>query len=178
MKQKLIAEVKKMAAIALYLSIFLGGLTAYKRMLLAEVGISYFEYGYALVESLVLAKVVLIGDFLRLGERFRNKPLFAVTLHKAFSFSLLALVFSFLEHFIIGLLKGKGIEADFYGIISHSKGELTARTIIMFAAFVPLFAIWEANRALGKGKLFEIFFKRRPAQSPASTAAPTPAPEG
>jgi len=52
-------------AISLYLSMFFGALLNYRRVALAEVDIRYTHCGYAIIEALVLAKVILIGEVLR-----------------------------------------------------------------------------------------------------------------
>jgi hypothetical protein len=36
----------------------------------------------------------------------------------------------------------------------------------MFINFIPLFAIWEAGRAMGGNRLFYLLFKRTPAIEP------------
>lgn len=162
MKEKLIEEAKKLAGIALYLAVLLGGFATYERLILEEHGISYFRYGYAVVESLVLAKIILVGDMLHLGKRFDDKPLIIPTLHKTFSFSILVLVFTVLEHALAGVVRGKDLAAVFQEIASKGRDSILAKIVVMFIAFIPMFAIRETGRVLGGGKLFDLFFKPRP----------------
>src|SRR4051794_7580150 len=81
-----------------YLVIFLGAFTWYRRLILAEYRITYLHYWVAVVESLILAKVILIGDALRLGRKFEHEPLIFPVLHKAVLFSLFVGLFAILEH--------------------------------------------------------------------------------
>jgi hypothetical protein len=166
MKPNLVREAKKMAAIFAYLVVILGGFATYTRLALHEHGISYVHYGCAVVESLVLAKVILIGDLMRLGERFRGGPLIIPTFHKTFSFSVLVLVFFVAEHLVGGLFDGKGLSRAFGEIISENAGEILAKVIVLFATFIPLFAIRELGRVVGEGKLLELFFRRRADAAP------------
>jgi len=46
---------------------------------LAEYQIAYLHYGVSVVEALVLAKVILIGEALRLGRGLEDKPLIVPT---------------------------------------------------------------------------------------------------
>jgi len=91
-------------------------------LVLAEYQITYVRYGLSVLEALVLAKVILIGDVLRLGRRFEDKPLIVPTLYKTVVFTLWVAAFSFLEHTIEGLLRaivgGAGTVDDVDGSLS------------------------------------------------------------
>src|SRR6476661_7442649 len=92
-----------------YLAVFFGAFAWYRRFVLAEYGISYLNYGAAIIEAMILAKVILIGDALGLGRGFQNKPLIYPTLNKAVVFSILVGVFAIIEHMVSGMLHGKGV---------------------------------------------------------------------
>jgi len=159
-KARLVAEGKDMLAIFVYLAILLSIFTTYRRLLLAEYGIDYLQYGYSLIEALVLAKIILIGRFLRLGEKFGNRPLIVPTLYKTLCFGLFVLAFSILEHVVLGLWHGNNLTTVFEEIMSEGLWEILTRVLVLVVALVPLFAAWEASRANGEGKLFELFFKQ------------------
>src|SRR5215831_11667436 len=61
LKQRAIEELRLFWIIALYLWVFLGSFTVYRRLVIAETGVAYLHYGIALIEALVIAKVILIG---------------------------------------------------------------------------------------------------------------------
>jgi hypothetical protein len=169
------AELKKTLGVSLYLALFLGAFTTYRRLLLAEYQISYFRYGYVLFEALVLAKVVVLGSVLRVGERFRHRPLIVPTLYKTLCFSILLLGFTVLEHLIAGWFHGKATSAILNEILDRSRWEILAQVLVKVLALLPLFAVWEISRVLGEVKLGELFFTRgtRPqGANPSSTAAP------
>jgi hypothetical protein len=46
--------------------------------------VSYFAYGSALLNALVIAKVIFIGEYARLGKRHETKPLLLSATYKAF----------------------------------------------------------------------------------------------
>lgn len=161
MKRRLLEETKKLGMLFAYFALFLGGFATYRRLILAEHGIGYFQYGYSLVEALVLAKIIMLGDLLRLGRRLNDRPLAFSTFYKTVLFSLLVLVFTIGEHVLLGLLKGKGPAEAFQEMLSKGRNEIIAQTVVMFAAFVPLFVVREIGRVMGEGKLFELFFRRR-----------------
>ena len=108
-KQKFVSELIEYWIVVVYLACFFGSFTWYRRFILAEYQISYGHYWVSVLEALVLAKVILIGNMVRLGRRFDDKPLMVPTLYKAVVFSLWVGVFSVLEHTIGGLLRGHGL---------------------------------------------------------------------
>ena len=159
-RTRLLAEMKKVAVVSVYLALFLCAVTTCRKLVLAEYRIGYFHYGYSLIEALVLAKVIVFGSVLGLGERFRDRPLIVPTLHKTLCFGVLVLAFSVLEHLIDGWLHGETTGAAVEAILRQGQWEMLTRVLVILA-FVPLFAVWETGRVLGEGKLFELFFKRR-----------------
>ncbi len=64
LRQRLREELKTYWIITLYLWLFLGLFTVYRRLVLAETGTPYLHYGLALVEAMIIAKVVLVGRML------------------------------------------------------------------------------------------------------------------
>ena len=160
MLQKFYAEMRKFALISLFLFLFFGAFATYRRLILSEYQIDYFQYGYSLIEALVLGKVIMLGDLFHLGDRFRGKPLIVPTLYRTLAFSLLVLAFSLLEHFVKGFIQGKDIAAILADIAAKGGADIAAKILVMFIAFIPMFAIWEIAQLFDEGKLFELFFER------------------
>ena len=160
-RTRLLAEMKTVAVVSVYLALFLCAVTTCRKLVLAEYRIGYFHYGYSLIEALVLAKVIVFGSVLGLGERFRDRPLIVPTLYKTLCFGVLVLAFSVLEHLIDGWWHGETAGAAVEAILRQGQWEMLTRVLLVILAFVPMFAVWETGRVLGEGKLFELFFKRR-----------------
>jgi hypothetical protein len=132
-------------------------------LILAEYDIRYLKYGVAIIEALVLAKVIWVGDLLGLGKRlFREKPLIFPTLYNSAVFGLFVGAFAVLEHTIGGLLKGKGWLGGLAELRAEGGYELLARCLITFCVFIPFFAIKELGRTFREeGKLGRMFFHDR-----------------
>ena len=159
-KQRLAHEMKEYLVIAAYLAAFFVSLTTYRKLVLAEYHVGYFAYGWALMEAMILAKVILIGQALHLGDRFRDRPLIVSTLWKSIVFGLLVAVFVVLEHVVTALLHHRPVASEFQ--FAGGQGyEMLARVQLMLVAFVPFFAFREISAFLGKGKLIELFFQGR-----------------
>lgn len=166
-KQKATHELKDFVLIALYLAFFFCALSTYGTLLLRKYDISYLNYAFALINALVIAKVILIGEMMHLGRRFEHKPLYQSVLYKSFVFGLLVFCFHLLEEFVKRL-----IHHEPAGTVLHNLnlGDIVARTIVIFGAFIPLFAVRELGRVMGEEKLHALFFKSGAEAGPALSA--------
>jgi hypothetical protein len=75
LKKRALEELKIYWIITLYLAVFLGSFTVYRRLILKEFGVAYLHYGFAFIEALIIAKVIPIGRAIGLGKRFECGPL-------------------------------------------------------------------------------------------------------
>jgi len=160
MWERFVVEMRKFALVAAFLFFFFGAFATYRRLILSEYDLDYFRYGYALIEALVLGKVILLGEIFHLGDRFQGKPLIIPTLYRTFSFSILVLVFAVVEHFVKGFIHRENIAAILADLAAKDGATIAARILVMFIAFIPMFAIWEIANLFGENQLFELFFER------------------
>lgn len=165
-REKAIEEFKLYWVIFAYLALMFGAFNTYRRLVLSESGISYAHYGAGLIEALVIAKVILIGQAFKLGKRFESRPLIVAVLVKSVLYGLLVGLFSVLERVIEGWVHGDAWPAIAQRLVENGPREILARTLTVIVSFIPFFALWEVGRLLGPGKLFEMFLHNRPA-SPA-----------
>ncbi len=147
--------------IFLYLAAFFIVLRTYTRLILDEYQINFAVYGLTLLKALALAKVILTGETLGLGRRFRESPLIVPTIWNTLVFSVFALAFELVEHFILGWIRGKGPAEVVAEILDKGWPHILASTLVIFVAFLPFFAFRALERVLGEGKLKELFFKPR-----------------
>jgi hypothetical protein len=159
-KQRLAHEFVQYWITVAYLVVFFGAFAWYRRFVLAEYQISYMHYGSAIIEALILAKVILVGDALGLNRGYENKPLIYPTLGKAVVFSIFVGIFAILEHMIEGLIHGTGIAGGLAALWSEGRDEIISRCLVTFFAFIPFFAFRELALVLGEGKLRRLFFRR------------------
>lgn len=159
LKEKAAEELKLFLLISAYLFLFFGAFLAYRRLISHELGASYLRYGFALIEALVIAKVILIGKAMGIGKRVLGRPLILSVLRSSLAYGALVAAFAVLEHVVEGLVHGKTLSASFAAFTSQGADEILGRTLIMFLAFLPLFAFWEVARLVGGQRLFSLFFR-------------------
>ncbi len=162
-KQKAEHELKDFAMISFYLGFFFCALVTYTMLLLKKYEISYLNYSFAIINALIIAKIILIGEWAHLGKRGEAKPLYQSVLYKSVVFAVLVFAFHFVEEFIKRL-----IHHDPFGTVWHNLhiDDLIGRSIVIFCAFVPLFAFRELGRVMGEDKLHALLFKAGVADAP------------
>jgi hypothetical protein len=156
MKQKAAHEAKELLILFLYLGFFFCALAAYSNLLLRDYIGSSLTYGFALINALVVAKVILIGDYMRLGKRAEHRSLFVAAIAKSVLFALFVLAFHFLEEVIKALVHGRDIASAFRDIPTD---QLLARSVIVFATFIPLFGFREFRRVMGEEEFSALLFR-------------------
>jgi hypothetical protein len=156
-KQKAKHEAQEFFMISAYLGMFFCAMALYTMVVLRNYNASSFTFTFAIVNALVMAKVILLGEVGHLGRRGEARPLYQSVLSKAFLFALLVLVFHFIEEFIKGVFHGEEPGSAFQMTDFHM---LVARSILIFFAFIPLFAFRELRRVLGEERLYAILKTR------------------
>ncbi len=160
-QQRLKHELESYLVTFAYLAFFFVAMTTYRRLVLDEYQVGAFQYGFALVKALVLAKIILIGEAVHLGRRFEDGPLLYSVLWKTLVFGLLAAIVGVIER-VVGALVHHHPVAEEFLLRGPQLYELLARTQLMFVSFLPFFAFREIGRVIGEGKLLELFLRRRP----------------
>jgi hypothetical protein len=161
LKEKIFHEMAEYWIIVGYLTLVFAAFTWYRRLVLAAHDITYTDYWVPVIEALILAKVVMIGDVLHLGRRLEDKPLIYSTLLKTVVFSVFVGAFTLVEHVIKSLWMGKGLTEGLIEFFGKGTHELLAGGLVTFVAFIPFFAFRELRRVFGEGKIWALFFRRR-----------------
>lgn len=162
LKDKVQHEFIEYAINVVYLTLVFAAFTEYRRLVLAAQNIEYGNYWFALIEALVLGKVIMIGGVFHLGRGLEDKPLVYPVLYKTAVFVVFVLLFKILEHAIRALWNGAG-PADALVEFFAAKGfhEVIANSLIVVVAFFPFFAMKELSRVYGGARMFALFFRRR-----------------
>jgi len=144
-----------------YLALVFATFTQYRRLILASHDITYTNYWVAVIEALILAKVIMIGSVFRLGRGLEGKPLIYPTLYKTVVFTLFVGLFALGEHAVKVLWQGEGLTAGLAHFFGRGPHELLANSLVVFVAFVPYFGVKELGRILGEDKIRALFFRTR-----------------
>ncbi len=160
LKETLIDEIKWYSIYAIFLAILFIAVLTSRRLILEQYSINTTHYSFAIIEALILAKIIRIGQIFGFGERFLNKPLIYPVIYKTIIFSSFVIIFQIIEHFIVGFIHKKEIITIYHELIAKGIFVILANIINMIFVFFFLFAFLEIGRILGHGKLIALFFRR------------------
>ena len=160
LKEKAAEEFRLFWMIAAYLAAFFVAFLTYRRLISREFGVNSFHYGYALIEAMIIAKVILIGKAMGLGKKDARRTVAFKVLRSSLVYGALVAAFAVLEHVIEGMVHGKTLVASLEAFRDTGIFEILGRGLVLFVAFIPFFAFWELGSLTGETKLFAYFFKK------------------
>ena len=67
------------------------------------------NFGFAIVNALVIGKVILVGEMMHLGRGYEKRPLWQSVLLKSVVFSVLVLVFHIVEEVVKRIIHGSRV---------------------------------------------------------------------
>jgi hypothetical protein len=169
LKQRAVHEFEEVVILTVYLLFFFLALATYSAFLLGQFHISYFAYGTALINALVIAKVILIGEALHAGTRYEKKAaLLYSAIWKAFVFGFLVFAFHLLEEMIKNLIHGKAAMTAFHEVRLEV---LLSRAVVIFLTFIPLFLFRELRRVIGEEKFMTLVLHSPTAETQSGSEA-------
>jgi hypothetical protein len=154
---KVLDELRQLLQIALYLYVCLIALLLYASSIAGAQHIAYMHVGYAAVKALVLAKFVLLGHWLHLGERHRNRRLIYSALYQALALWALLVVLSLIEQFAEGFFHGHSMASGIAELTGNSVGKILAQSLILFLVLFPYVALRQLGAVMGPGRLKQLF---------------------
>lgn len=158
-EEKAIEEFRSFFVMALYLWFVFGLMMLNEAVILKKPSINFLAQGFALINALVLAKVMLIADDFRFGRELDHLPLVWPILYKAAMFGLLFVAFHELEHYIVGWFSGTSHTLTLPTVGGGSWAGAACVWAIMSVSLAPFFAIREISRLVGVSRVWSLMFR-------------------
>ena len=151
-------ELRRFLVMFVYLWVLFGLFALHEDVVLREHGIGFAFQGVALVNALVLGKVMLIAEDLRLGHRVRARPLIVPITFESALLALLFIAVHALEKIIEGLIHGQTLAQSIPDFGGGGMQGVMCVAAILFVALIPFFAFRHLSHALGDGQIKAILF--------------------
>jgi hypothetical protein len=171
LKQKPYEGLKNYLILACYLWVVFALFVLYRSVILSEHRIPFAPHGLALVNALVLAKVMLVAQKF-VDKWFNEIPLLYTTLCKSAAYAVLLGWFKTVEETAVGLWRGLSYKESIAVAIGH--GSLTGTLVLMAmlaVVLIPFFAFTELSRVLGEEELRAVLFRSHDATDSLERAA-------
>jgi hypothetical protein len=166
---RVLAEVKQFFWIFLYLWVLLGLFGIYKASVLHDAHLIYHQ-GFAIINALVLAKVMLTAEFLHVADNMKDKPLVYPIVFKSALFSAILMCFYLVEEILGGMWHGKSFALSIPALGGGDLKGILVVALIMFIVLTPFFAFRELGRVIGEDKLHSLIFQHHPQMASNPTA--------
>lgn len=170
---KVANEAKRYLGFAAYLMVVFGTLILFSVNIYARIDQevqhypSYHFYALGLINALVLAKIMLLAEATKMGNRtvgrrLQDGPLVYAILYRSLLFSIVLLAAYGLEELLVGAWHGKPMREVMAEMGGGPRG-LASFAWVMFVALIPYFAYREIGRVLGETRLHALLLGRRKA---------------
>jgi hypothetical protein len=161
LKQKAYKGIKEYLVISCYLCIVFSLFALYKSVILAEHHIAIASQGFALLNGLALAKVMVVAQELHFADQLKAAPLIYPTLFKSATFAVLLGCFKILEETAVGLYHGQSFNESITAIGGGTLKGILSLMALLAVLLIPFFGFTELRRVFGEGKLERLFFTSR-----------------
>jgi hypothetical protein len=158
LRDRALDEVRRFAVMFLYLWILFGLFVLNERIILDQRGIGFTLHGLALLNALVLAKVMLLTEDLNLGRWMRRRPLIYPILFESLLLTVMFICFHVVERVVVGLAEKQTVDASIPAIGGGGLAGVVCVAVILFVALIPFFAFRNVSRDLGPGQLHAMLF--------------------
>jgi hypothetical protein len=157
-------EFRRFLVLFFYLWILFGVFVLNQGVVLREHGFNFTLQGFAFINALVFAKVMMLFEIFDPGRWLRKRPLIYPILYETLLLTVLFLVAHVLEKTLEGVLRGKTMAESLPLIGGGGLLGLLSATAILFVALIPFFGLRNLSLAMGEGRLWAVIFEQPTAE--------------
>jgi hypothetical protein len=159
LKAKAADEFRRFLVLFFYLWILFGVFVLNEGVALRQHGFNFAMQGFAFINALVFAKVMMLFEVFDPGRWLRKRPLIYPILYETLLLTVLFLVAHVVEKTIEGLVHGKTVADSMPAIGGGGLIGLLSVTAILFIALIPFFGLRNLSLAMGEGRLWAVIFE-------------------
>ena len=152
------SEFRRFMVMFVYLWVLFGLFVLNERIILGQRGISLPLQGFAVLNALILAKVMLIADYFDLGVWLRRRPLIYPIIASSLFLTVLFIGFHVIEKVVMGLVHGESVAQSVPAMGGGGFVGVLCVALILFVSLIPFFAFRFVGRELGADRLNAMLF--------------------
>jgi hypothetical protein len=159
-KQRFMHEFTEYWMNVIYMALVFSAIIFYRRLVLAHYEIYLDDYFSGVFKALVIAKVVMIGAFLKISRKFEHKPLIIPVFYKAVLFTIWVMMFDIAEIYVKAFIHKPDLVIAFHDLQTHVNTIWLGGALLIFFSFIPFFAFKELVRVLGVERVRALFLRK------------------
>jgi hypothetical protein len=159
-KKRALDELRKLSITVIYLWVLLSVFTLHREIILAKYHINYSaKFGFALINAVILAKFMWLGEILHAGKKAAGKALLYSMLWNSALFAVILMVCHLLEEALVRVWHGQSFAASFSETVADPS--IFATMLLMFVVLIPFFFAKGLIEILGKDEIKRLLLKAR-----------------
>jgi hypothetical protein len=158
--QRALKGLRHALVIVSYLFVVLSLFDIHKSVISADHQIDLVQFGLNFINAWALAKVILVGQSMKLADQYREAPLIYPTLLKSFVYTVLLACFKILEEAAVAMFRGSSFRENMHAFTGGSWKGLLSLTVVLFVVLIPFFAFGELRRVFGD-PIAQVFVRPR-----------------
>ncbi|MBN8999491.1 MAG: hypothetical protein J0H54_08855 [Rhizobiales bacterium] len=162
LRHRVVAEVRLFLVLFIYLWLLLGLFVLNEGVVNRQHGDAFVFQGFALLNALVLAKIMMVAEHFDYSRWLRREPLILTILFEALVCTGLFLAFHIVERSLVAAWHGRPITADAISVGGGGLFGLAIVVIILFVSLLPFFAFKHVTRVIGRERMQQLLLSRRP----------------
>ena len=160
-KRFLVGLFREMAPVVLFFFIAFLLIAVMFKLLVAEYAIEFSAFTKAAIAALILGKVVLLLDWAQSGYRFDGYRRIVVIACKTFVYALAVIVLGIGDRILKAAREAHSLSEGVNALIANVNVDRFLGLVLLISMVVFVYLLMqEIERAMGKGALFRLLFKR------------------
>ena len=161
-KKRILDELRNLSITVIYIWVLLSVLALHRELILANYHINYSaRLGFALINAVILAKFMWLGEILHAGKRAADKALLYSTLWNSALFAVILMVCHLLEEALLKLWHGRSIAESFSETVADPR-DIFATALLAFVVLIPFFFAKGLLEILGKDEMKRLLLRSLP----------------
>jgi hypothetical protein len=159
---RVVEEVRRLFIIFIYLWAMFALFILDETVILRQRGIMFSpRAGFAAINAIALAKVMLVADDLNVLRWVPKRPMIYRIVIESACMAVLFIGFNVLEHLVVGYFEHKTVATSLPVLGGEGLLGMICVAIIMFFAIMPFIACRHISRELGPGRLKAMLFETK-----------------
>jgi len=162
-REVVVDQFRRFLICAVYIWLILIIFTVHEELALRTHGgqsqaLPFAPHGFATINALVLGKVALVVEELRLGHRIKSHPLIWPIVLEALILAVLFIAMHYVEHLIGGLIHGEALSKSVPMVGGGGADGVLFATFSFFVAMLPFVAFRQLTLVIGWPRMRAILF--------------------
>ena len=159
--RRLIGEFFEILPTVLFFFVTLMLILLLLKLFISQYSIEFYAFSKAAVGALILGKVVLVMDWAASGRRVSTQPRAVVVVCKTLIYGSAVIVFGISERIVHSARIAGDFRAGVNAVIANANLDRFLGCVLLISLLVSVYlTMEEIDRAMGKGALFDLFFRR------------------